>query len=185
MTAKRKRFDYASIIKAREQEYQRRMQGLQWKIFEARRGVPDSLIDELRYGGDRQLSEQEAQDLADFLEELLRKGPAHRPKGSLKPNNAAIQFAAYLVKVAAYAYCEAYGRKHAIVSKATRQLWRQCAIKLTLKEYPDVGQIDSDAVAETERKRIDLSFVGEFENSTLHEARRVMEGLALSVAPKN
>lgn len=156
--------------------YRRRSEGFGGTIFKALQGDNTALIDALHGEGSIVLSEEERRRLADFIAAKTPR-PPYRPKGSLKPQTAAVMFAAYLVRVAVRAYCEAHGKQRlGSKQRSLRETFRTRAIELARKECPSVT-VDPDAVEALEWRRIDLGFVGAVEDSTLHEAGREMERL--------
>jgi hypothetical protein len=86
--------DLAPLLKSREQEWLRRMGGPQGLVRMAAEGKPEPLILFLLDGDTKQLSAEDRLLVRDFLLGSLPLPPqgAHRPRGSLKPINAATKF---------------------------------------------------------------------------------------------
>ncbi len=176
---RRKRdFDYARGLKRRQQAWERRMAGLHGLIYQAAAGNPEPLRDHFEYGGPWQISEEDGQLLAWLFDKLPRTGEAHRPRGSLKPKNLAIQAAAYLVR---------YGKRHWLAkhvnhknasNKAANDALFNHAVEVMERDIPEArGKFDVDDVKTfTKKPRKDVS---DYVDHELPEAKWEMKQIAL------
>jgi hypothetical protein len=150
------RVNVVPAFKQREQEWLRRMGGFEGLVLKASQGEPEPLMHFFLEGGAKQLSAEDCRRLAWLLNIL--PGPAqaaHRPRGSLKPINAAVKYAAHLVGVAAREWCTQHGVKRAS-KKSPRENWCKFAIELAEQAFPQVrGKITDDAVKTCKLKHSD------------------------------
>jgi hypothetical protein len=125
-----------------ERHRQRYRVGIGGLAVKANDGEPEEFINFVC--SDPRLSDDAQDEFRWLLEKTLRrKVPAHRPRGLLKPKNAAIKFAAHLVEVAARVWCDHYGRRRA-THQGLREYWRQNAIALAAQAFPEVPEITDD-----------------------------------------
>jgi hypothetical protein len=137
----RRRFNYRQRTPEDvERHRQRHRMGIGGLAVKANDGEPDEFINFVC--SDPRLSDDEQDQFRWLLEKTLRKVPAHRPRGLLKPKNAAIKFAAHLVEVAARVWCDHYGRKRA-THQDLRKYWRKHAIELAVQAFPEVKITDN------------------------------------------
>jgi hypothetical protein len=146
----------APAFKQREQEWLRRMGGFEGLVLKASQDEREPLMHFFLSGGARQLSAEDCKRLAWLLDTLPRRPrPAHRPRGSLTPMNAATKYAAYLVTVAARMWCIRHKVKRA-AKKSPRENWRKFAIELAEQAFPQMrGKITDDVVKKCKLKRTD------------------------------
>jgi hypothetical protein len=186
--SKQRRIVLDDAYRRRHEEYvrqrlQQRREGIAGLAVKADDGEPDGFIDFVC--SDPRLSGDEHDTFRWFLGKALRKVPAHRPRGSFdKPNNAAITFAAHLVKVASAVWCRRYRRKRA-THQGLRAYWRACAIELAVQAFPQLrGQISDGDVRECDlhRKPPVTAFV---DYDTVVESEFVMRRIAIPEDPGN
>lgn len=146
----RKAFDAAAYRKHTDEVWQKRMASFEGLVLKAasksrRKRDPQPLIDYFRYGGPRQLSEQDCQNLAWFLERVLPR-PRHRPRGTVKPKNVALHDASYLLRYAKRLWRRSHDYQQMAFHNAIDRLTKR-AIELVEQESPSVaGQLSAEAV---------------------------------------
>lgn len=141
------------LHKLREKHWLRQGGGFDGLIRKAGLGDPRPLM-RFFARGPRRLSADQGKQLACLLAKLpLPRRPFARPRGSLKPRNAATKYAAYLVRVAAREWCHVHRAKRAS-KNAPRARWRKQAIWHAEQAFPQLrGAISDDAVSLCRLKR--------------------------------
>jgi len=149
------RYDDDAIQRRLAEALQRRMAGFYGLLHKAAfDGDPDPLIEYCENGPRQELSEQDWMSLAWFFNKTLpRPSQDGRPRGTLKPRNAALKYAKYLLQFAARAWCTKHSRKRAS-NKTLRESWGRHAIELARQEFPKAGDISYDDLKDN---RSDLS----------------------------
>jgi hypothetical protein len=141
------------LHKLREKHWLRQEGGFDGLIRKADLGDPEPLMRFFAHGP-RRLSADQGKQLARLLDKLpLPRRLFARPRGSLKPINAATKYAAYLVRVAAREWCHVHRAERAS-KNAPRAHWRKQAIWLAEQAFPQLrGAISDDAVSLCRLKR--------------------------------
>jgi len=156
------------------------MVGFEGLLHRAADGDRGPLIEYCENGPRQQLSEQDWMALAWFFNKVLPQPSRDgRPRGILKPRNAALKYAKHLLRFAARAWCTKHGKKRAS-NKTLREKWSKRAIELARQEFPKASDITCD---DLEDDRYDLSPGQRVEDfvcyEDLFEAEWEMKQLAL------
>jgi hypothetical protein len=176
----RRRHDYDAVQRRITEALQRRMAGFEGLLHRAADGDRGPLIEYCENGPRQRLAEQDWMALAWFFNKVLSQPSRDgRPRGSLKPRNAARKFAKHLLQVAARAWCVEHGRQRAS-NRVLRESWAGHAIELAKREFPQAGDISYD---DLEDDHSDLSPGQRVEDfvcyEVLFEAEWEMKHLAL------